>query len=164
MNIRRLLRKVEGPQPLCRVVSRANLGYWHPSTTDIILSGVTDSHPVQTIRRYNCGGSRTLASKVICVVRLRRLLSSASILPASYRCARMPDRHEECSFAVPPINDNTRWDDVGNWFFEHTGRRREPPTLRDGRATERTTVSGIAERMVSTIDEIQGLNSTKVNM
>ena len=34
------------------------------------------------------------------------------------------------------------------------GRRREPPTLRDGRATETT---------VSTIDEIQGLNSTKVN-
>ena len=48
MNIRRLLRKAEGPQPLCRVVSRANLGYWHPSTTDIILSGVTDSHPLTT--------------------------------------------------------------------------------------------------------------------
>ena len=44
------------------------------------------------------------------------------------------------------------------------GRRREPPTLRDGRATERTTVSGIAERTVSTVDEIQGLSSTKVNM
>ena len=47
---------------------------------------------------------------------------------------------------------------------KYSGRRREPPTLRDGRATERTTVSGIAERTVSTIDEIQGLYSTKVNM
>ena len=46
MNIRCLLRKAGGPQPLCRVVSRANFGYWHPSATDIILSGVTDSHPV----------------------------------------------------------------------------------------------------------------------
>ena len=49
-------------------------------------------------------------------------------------------------------------------FWPLFGRRREPPTLRDGRATERATVSGIAERTVLMIDEIQGLNSTKVNM
>ena len=45
-NIHRLSRKAEGPRPLRRIVSRANLGYWHPSTTDMILFGVTDSHPL----------------------------------------------------------------------------------------------------------------------
>lgn len=44
MNIHRLLRKADTPQPLCYVVSRANLGYWRPSTMYIILSGVVDGH------------------------------------------------------------------------------------------------------------------------
>ena len=43
-----LLTSKEGGEtrPLRRVIGRANLGYWHPSTMDMILSGVTDSHPV----------------------------------------------------------------------------------------------------------------------
>ena len=36
------------------------------------------------------------------------------------------------------------------------GRRREPPTLRSGQVTERTTVGGIAARFVILIDPIQG--------
>lgn len=32
-----------------RAVGGANLGYWHPSTTGMITSGVTDSHPLSTI-------------------------------------------------------------------------------------------------------------------
>ena len=38
-----------------------------------------------------------------------------------------------------------------------------PPRLRDGRATERTTVGGITERTV-TVMEIQELYTVKVNM
>jgi len=40
------------------------------------------------------------------------------------------------------------------------GRRREPPTLRDGRATERTAGAGIGQKITQLIDEIQDLNST----
>ena len=35
MNIQSLLRKLSGPHPLHRVADSANLGCWHPSTTEI---------------------------------------------------------------------------------------------------------------------------------
>ena len=46
MNIFEPLRKVKGPRPLCGVRNTAKLGCWHPSTTDIILSRIVDSHPL----------------------------------------------------------------------------------------------------------------------
>jgi len=41
MNICCLLRKVEleRPRPLRRVVGQTSLGYWHPFTTDMYVSG-----------------------------------------------------------------------------------------------------------------------------
>ena len=38
--------KWKTPQPLRRVVDRADPGRWHSPTMDIILSSVTDSHPL----------------------------------------------------------------------------------------------------------------------
>ena len=46
MNINSLLRELSGPRPSRRVVDRANLGCWHPSTTDIHIPSLRDSHPV----------------------------------------------------------------------------------------------------------------------
>ena len=46
MNIHELLRKTEGPRPLCGVRNTADLGYWHPPTTD---PRIVDSHPLHAI-------------------------------------------------------------------------------------------------------------------
>ena len=46
MNIDSLLKKLSGSRPSRRVVDRVNLGCWHPSTTDIHISSLRDSHPV----------------------------------------------------------------------------------------------------------------------
>ena len=39
----------EGPRPLCGVRNTAKLGNWHPSTMDIIISRIVDSHPISKI-------------------------------------------------------------------------------------------------------------------
>ena len=51
MNICGLLRMARGSRLLWRVKNNANLGYWHPSTTGIIISGSIDSHPLRTSTR-----------------------------------------------------------------------------------------------------------------
>ena len=38
-------KKAKRPQLPWGVVGSASLGYWHSSTTDIKISGVTNSHP-----------------------------------------------------------------------------------------------------------------------
>ena len=42
MNINNLLRELSGPRPSRWVVDRANLGCWHPSTTDIHIPSLRD--------------------------------------------------------------------------------------------------------------------------
>ena len=46
--INSLLRELSEPRPSRGVVDRANLGCWHPSTTDIHILSLRDSHPIGT--------------------------------------------------------------------------------------------------------------------
>ena len=77
MNINSLLRELSGPRPSRRVVDRANLGCWHPSTTDIHIPSLRDSHPLSNLKVFAC-------------LRDLRRQCSQPLLPVSFKDIAIP--------------------------------------------------------------------------
>ena len=103
MNINSLLRELSGSRPSRWVVDRANLDCWHPSTTDIHIPSLGDSHPPYASISLLCFNRTPFSCSVVCIARPRCCADIAQVASRS-EWGEEVSEHNPTSVSLPTTN------------------------------------------------------------